>query len=369
MVPLLRRLRTTPLDAGLATGFVAAGLLQTLIWPIAGPAVAVLYVVGSTLPLGWRRTFALEAALVSTVFWLLPLDGFPVLGFVVVLLQFFSVGASARATRPIVLVTAWAALATTIGTLRGPEPPVAAIGGVLAVVASVLVGRVVHHLSQQNAELARLTEQLREERRRAEAAAVGAERARIAQDLHDVVGHEVTLIAIHAEAAASALRVDAARAAEPVETIRSIAHRTLAEIRSVLDVLAPEDTRDDTAEGLEALAQRAQAAGIPASLEVTGTPWPATTPGWRAVHRIVRECLTNAATHAPGEPLSLGVVWSDAEVRVSAVNPTDAHRPPRPGRGLTGIRHRAELLGGHYFVGLRGGRFELEVSLPAGDLR
>ena len=86
--------------------------------------------------------------------------------------------------------------------------------------------------------MAELTEELRDERDRAEEAAVGAERARIAQELHDVVGHEVTLIAIQAEAAAAALRLAPERAAEPIETIRSTAHRILAEMREVVNVLA-----------------------------------------------------------------------------------------------------------------------------------
>ena len=181
------------------------------------------------MPLAWRRTYPVEAALVSAAFWLVPLDGYPLLGFVVVVLQFFSLG------------------------LRG-EPP-------RAVAATTLVGvRPVggRHLARARApgrrdrrrrwsswrrcspvgwcatsasrtrHLADLTEELRDERDRAEQAAVGAERARIAQELHDVVGHEVTLIAIQAEAAGAALRLAPERAAEPIETIRSTAHRTLA---------------------------------------------------------------------------------------------------------------------------------------------
>ena len=321
--------------------------------------------VGSTLPLAWRRTYPVESALVSSAFWLIPLQGYPVLGFVVVVLQFFSLGARGEPRLAVVLATAWAGLASVIGTLLGPELPVAAVGGVLVVAAPVLSGRLVRHLRGQNQALARLTEDLRDERRRAEEAAVGAERARIAQELHDVVGHEVTLIAIQAEAAAAALRVMPERAAEPVEAIRSTAHRTLAEIREVLDVLAPlSDAEEAGAEGLVALTDRARSVGIANSLSVTGTPLPDQAPAALAVRRIVRECLTNAGRHTPGQSVSLNVDWTPDEVVVRSTNATDAHGGPRPGRGLTGMRHRAELLGGVFEAACVGGQFVVRASIP-----
>jgi signal transduction histidine kinase len=86
------------------------------------------------------------------------------------------------------------------------------------------------------------------------------------------------------------------------------------------------------------------------------------------VSRIVRECLTNAGRHAPGESVTLSVAWSPAGVCVTSTNPAGtrgAKDGVRPGRGLTGIRHRAELLGGSYQACAGEGRFEVRVSLPA----
>jgi signal transduction histidine kinase len=259
-------------------------------------------------------------------------------------------------------VTAWASLVAVAGTLIGPEDPIAAIGGVLVVVAPVLAGRLVRHLRHQNDELARLAGELREERVRAEEAAVGAERARIAQELHDVVGHEVTLIAIQAEAATAALSVSPERAAEPVEAIRTTAHRTLAEIRSVLDLLAPHD--DHGEEDLAALAERARAAGIPNTLSVTGTPPPDEAPAALAVRRIVRECLTNAGRHASREVVMITVAWDRDAVCVEATNPAGASGPPAGGRGLVGMRHRAELLGGTFSAQIVDHAFTVRVRIP-----
>ena len=363
---VIQRLRTTRFDATLALAFVAVGLVQVAWQPIAEPALGALYVAGSMLPLAWRRTRPVEAALVSSAFWLIPLDGYPVLGFVAVILQFFALGSWGAPRSAVVLVTVWATAASVVGTLLGPEPPVAAVGGALAVVAPVLAGRLVRHQRQQSEAFAELAAQLREEQRRVEEVAVDAERARIAQELHDVVGHEVTLIAIQAEAAASALRSSPERAVEPVEAIRTTAHRTLAEIRGVLDLLAPDgQPGGTTSDGLSELAQRAEEAGVTNSLDVIGRPWPGNAPAVLAVNRIVRECLTNAGRHAPGKPVDLRVTWAPDHVEIRSTNPAVTRNGVVPGRGLTGIRHRAELLGGSFRAEVREGRFDVEVSLPA----
>ena len=364
---MITRLRTTRLDAALAAGFVLAGLVQVLVLPIASRGVGELYVVGSMLPLAWRRTFPVESALVAAAFWLVPLDGYPVLGFVAVCLQFFALGHRGPSTRSVTATAGLASVLSVVGTLLGPEAPVAAIGAVLVVVAPVLAGRLVRHQQRQAEALADLARELQAERSRAEEAAVGSERARIARELHDVVGHEVTLIAIQAEAAAAALRATPERATEPVEAIRATAHRTLAEIRGVLDVLAPAgEAAGPGTEPLTALVDRARASGIPSTLTIAGTPLPDPSPVALAVARIVRECLTNAGRHAPGSPVALRVDWEPGRVLLRATNAVGGRARVVAGRGLTGIRHRAELLGGTYAATVADGLFEVSVTIPTG---
>jgi signal transduction histidine kinase len=368
---LSTRLGSTRLDTALALAFVLVGLAQVIVWPIADGVIGELFVLGTTLPLAWRRTRPIESTLVMAGFFLIPTDGFAVLGFVVVILQLFALGTHGEPTRVVAAVTAFACGTSVVGTLLGPEPPVAAIGGVLVVVAPLLAGRLVRHLQRQNAALLSLTDQLREERARAEANAVDAERARIAQELHDVVGHEVTLIAIHAEAATSALAVDPGRAAEPLAAIRTTAHQTLAEIRSVLNALSPSAEPGSLGAGLEttaALAARARAAGIPNTLTETGSPLPDEAPASLAVRRVVRECLTNAGRHAAGQPVTIGVHWDPDGVCVEAANPTDA-TAYAAGRGLAGLRHRAELLGGTFAAAVDNGTFTVRVRIPTGGTR
>src|SRR3954449_10304644 len=128
---VIERLRTTRLDLTLALAFVVASLVQAVVRPIAEPGVAVLYILGSMLPLAWRRTRPVEAALISSAFWLIPLDGYPVLGFIVVILQFFALGSWGAPRNAVVLVTVWSSAASVVGTLLGPEPPIAAVGAAL----------------------------------------------------------------------------------------------------------------------------------------------------------------------------------------------------------------------------------------------
>ena len=117
------------------------------------------------------------------------------------------------------------------------------------------------------------------------------------------------------------------------------------------------------------LVRRADESGIPVSLVVTGTPWAGQPAAWLAVSRIVGECLTNVGRHAPGEAVDLTVDWADSRVRVRASNPAPGRQRPAPGRGLTGMRHRAELLGGSFDAAIADGRFTIEVELPAEPVR
>lgn len=353
----------------MASALVAAGLVQAVVSPFAPLLVATVYVVGSTLPLAWRRTRPVEVAAISSAFWVIPLDGFPLLGFVTALLIFYALGAWGRPTAAVVAVAAFASACAVVGTLLGPEAPVAAIGAVLVVVAPLLAGRVVAWERARNAALAEVTAQLEEERRRVQEAAVGAERARIAQELHDVVGHELTLIAIQAEAAATALRSAPELAVGPVDTIRETAHRTLASIRRTLDVLAPLDTVRPSYDGLDEVVRRAGESGIDSSLVVSGTPWTGQAAVWLAVSRIVGECLTNAGRHAAGSRVDLAIDWAEDRVSVVASNPAPGRCRTSPGRGLTGMRHRAELLGGDFSAGVADGEFTVQVTLPAEPVR
>ena len=194
------------------------------------------------------------------------------------------------------------------------------------------------------------------ERRQTEAAhlAVAEERVRIARDVHDVVAHSLSVIAVQADAAQAALDSAPARAAEPVRAIRDTARGALTEIRTMLDVLRTDD--DDlpgrVSPGIAAIAglvDAASAAGTPASLEVRLTDAPVPPAVDLAAYRIVQESLTNVRRHAPGAPVSVSVAQERDRLTVRTANGPTAYEPPAPGGsgyGIAGMRERAAALGG-----------------------
>ncbi|MDQ3643698.1 MAG: histidine kinase, partial [Actinomycetota bacterium] len=303
-----------------------------------------------------------------------PTEGFLFVGYAVAVILFFSVGAHVASVPRTAVVVAWGLAMGTAGVLRGPEQPVAVLGAWLVVVAPVVAGRLVAQQRAQTRRLHELTSQLERESALVKRSAVTEERARIARELHDVVGHEVTLIAIQSEAATSALKGAPERAVAPVEAIRQTAHRTGAEMRAILGVLRAEDG-DVTPmppygpSGLADLVARTRQTGMDVTLTVSGAAWEDRPSVWLAVHRIVQEALTNAGRHAPGSPVTVTVIWSEAAVEVRVCNPAGGTANP-PGLGILGMTERVRLLGGQLFVGLSGrGEFEVAVVLPAKDVR
>jgi signal transduction histidine kinase len=362
-------------DVVVAAVVLALSLAQIAVQPITTPLLSVVIALGIALPLAWRRVHPVGAALVMTAAWLIPTTGFLFLGYVAAALVFFAVGTSVRSPWVTGAVSTSAATVGVVMTLLGPEPEPAAIGAVLVVAGPVVAGRLVAHQRRQTALLEELTGRLVQERATAERAAVAEERSRIARELHDVIGHEVTVIALQADAAAAALAKAPERAAAPVEAIRRSAAEALAEMRRVVGMLRaaeeedlrPQPGLDDVA----ALVEQSRAAGARVDLTLQPPPRPTHASVELAAYRLVQEALTNARRHAPGAPVDVRVVGDDAAVLVEVVNrPTStvpAPRKPaeRSGFGLVGMRERVRLLGGRLDAGpTDSGGYALSARLP-----
>lgn len=349
-------------DVVLTAGLLVVCLVQVLwVQPLGSLPVSLIVTFGAVLPLAWRRTRPVLAATVGTSVWLVPTEAFLYVGFVVAILLFFSVGRWTAGWPAGVLVCVWGVAVGTVGTLQGPEEPVPGLLGTwLAVLASYFVGRVMRMQEQEAAE------RLESERDATRLRAVEEERARIVSELHDVLGHEVTLIAIQSEAASQALRLAPEQAAGPVAAVRETAQRASRELRAILGMLGQGELPVTTDQrGLAELADRAARLGIPTSLTLTGTPWPDAPQHWLAVNRIVQECLTNAGKHAPGEKVDVVVDWTDDAVNVRVTNPAPAPGDGPPGMGLPGMTERARLLGGTLDAAHDGSRFTVSARLPA----
>lgn len=211
------------------------------------------------------------------------------------------------------------------------------------------------------------------------------ERSRITAEMHDVLGHRLSLLSVHAGALELTALSDAPRLSVQAALVRATAVAALDELRATLTSTPDPPGRPDVAPGaepggrdqVEELVRASRRAGAEVDLvwEVVDGP-PAPSAG-RAVDRTVREGLTNAAKHAPGAPVVVSLRRVDGRVRVGVRNGPaatgvdgDARPGPRPGPGtrlgLLGLAERATLLGGSARWGpTDGGGFELVVEVPA----
>jgi signal transduction histidine kinase len=203
------------------------------------------------------------------------------------------------------------------------------------------------------------------------------ERARVSRELHDVVAHHISMIAVQAETARLTTPGMPAAGAQRLSAIGDTARAALTEMRRLLGVLR-EDTRDSVADrqpqpGLkqlnELLDEARDASGSGIRLIVRG-PMTALDPGVElAAYRIVQEALTNARRHAEGAAIDVELHYTaDAlwlRVRDNGPGPPSAATPPG-GHGLLGMRERAAAVGGKLRTGAAsGGGFVVEAMLPA----
>jgi len=238
------------------------------------------------------------------------------------------------------------------------------------------------------------------------------ERTRIAREMHDVLAHRLSLVALHAGALEYREGLGEAETRATAGVIRDNARAALTELREVLGVLrdgarggdgpdADPDGDSDVAAaasaaavppqptlaGLDGLLDEARAAGTAVTLRVDDDTrrgleaLPTSTS--RHAFRVVQECLTNARRHAPGQPVTVGLSGRPGrELRVRVENPTpsaaggadglggdgdgdgDGLSVPGRGHGLTGLEERARLAGGSLTVEHADGRFTVEARLP-----
>jgi signal transduction histidine kinase len=202
------------------------------------------------------------------------------------------------------------------------------------------------------------------------------ERARIARELHDVVAHHISMIAVQAETARLTTAGLPRAGAQRLSSIGDTARLALTEMRRLLGVLR-EDTSEDAPDltpqpGLrqltELLDEARDAARTGTRLILRGPP-DALDPGVElAAYRIVQEALTNARRHAPGAAVDVELHYTDdtLRLRIRDNGPGPPPAPPLAGHGLLGMRERATAVGGTLATGTApGGGFLVQASLPA----
>lgn len=195
------------------------------------------------------------------------------------------------------------------------------------------------------------------------------ERARIAQDMHDSLGHDLSLLALRAAALEVDPKLGEAQRTKAAE-LRAGAGEATDRLHEIIGVLRSETDRaptDPVHEPLDVLVARARASGLTVELRQTGRAGPGSEAIALAVHRVVREALTNAAKHAPGARVTVSVAHAGGATDVSVMNEPPAAVPGRdrsaygtaPGSrsGLISLRERVRLAGGSFAAGPRAGGF------------
>lgn len=226
------------------------------------------------------------------------------------------------------------------------------------------------HTLRQRAERAEAEQDLRVGQARAN------ERARIAREMHDVLAHRISQVAMQAGALAYREDLDAEAMRGTASLIRDQSHQALTELRAVLGVLRDEsgdllDRPQPTLDDVPALVQEAQEHGLHVSLEnrldLEDSDGEVPAGVGRTVYRILQEGITNAAKHAPASLLRLQVEGSPEEgLTVTMRNPLGfgSTATPGAGLGLVGLSERAQLRGGRLEHRREDGSFVVRAWIP-----
>ena len=205
------------------------------------------------------------------------------------------------------------------------------------------------------------------------------ERARIAREMHDVLAHRMSLVAMHAGALAYRTDLSPEQTRDAAGVIQHGANRALADLREVLGLLRDSDLTADgepperpqpTLCDVPGLVEEARAAGTRVTLsDDVREPQRAPETAGRNAYRMIQEGLTNARKHAPHTPVAVRLSGAPGEeLRVEVRNPLPLqHWPPTPrggGLGLVGLAERAALSGGRFEHGPTADEFVLRAWLP-----
>ncbi|MFE0177367.1 sensor histidine kinase [Streptomyces sp. NPDC059002] len=389
----LRALAAAPAYPWITGAALTAGAAAELM-AFPGSVTNATAILVSTASLMWRRAFP-PVALVTVAAGLLSFGADTSLSIAVMisgLIGCYVLGRH-RVLHPALLVAGGTlgALATNLWHIlswarddRLPDVPALGNAGSLGLFAEAFGLSAVILGAVSMGDAVRAREETRHERALAQAQliamerrhAAAAERAAIARELHDIVSHSVSMIAVQAESATYTTPGLTPQARDGFQQIAGTARDSMAELRRLLGVLrTPQCTAQETAatapqptlDRLGELLEQHRAVGGSAELRVTGDRVPLAAAWELSAYRIVQESLTNTRKHAPGAHavVELGYRKDRLTLRVANDGPGPPDGGSSRGHGLTGMRERAALVGGSLTAGAgRTGGFTVEAELP-----
>jgi signal transduction histidine kinase len=264
-----------------------------------------------------------------------------------------------------------AGLALVSLATSGTREAVLSLLGLSLLVIPVAWAREVRHHREATAAAEQRAEQARRVAELDRAAAVAAERARMARDLHDVVAGQLSAIAIQSEAALTLPDADPAIRRRLLEAVREGSVSALTEMRAMIGLLRADDPAEPRTApaglaGLPGLLDTGRASGLRIDLDdrrPDGAALPAAVD--LTAFRIVQESLTNAAKHAPGSAVSLRLARAGGALTIEVANPLGPESGgDGTGTGLLGLRERVDAVGGCVRAGAEAGRWTVRAELP-----
>lgn len=247
------------------------------------------------------------------------------------------------------------------------------VGAFVLLAAAALLGEAERNRREYIAEVEKRAVEAERTREEEAYRRVDEERIRIARDVHDIVAHSLSIVAVQAGAAAAVLDRDPEQARQSIEHVRTTSKTALAELRSMLDVLrtgegdAPLAPAADITQ-VDSLVRPVREAGITVDLDVYGDL--ASVPAFASVsaYRIVQEALTNVVRHARAQSVTVSLALTNSqlviEITDDGVGRGTESRETR-GHGLRGMRERVEALGGAFQAGPGSERgFRVFAAIP-----
>jgi signal transduction histidine kinase len=272
---------------------------------------------------------------------------------------------------PIALSIAGITCLAAVAVAVSHDSPTLALLSAIAIVGFPGMTLLARRLGQANHQAERLLIEL-EGTRAAQARAAGlAERQRLAREMHDVLAHSLSGLMLQLEGARMLTAEDPSDPRLPgiIERAHHLGKSGLEEARRAIGML-----RDDELPGPERLASLAaqfqEVSGVPCQFTVSGQAYDLPSEARLAVYRVAQEALTNITKHACPERVEMHLGYEPRRTRLTVENFAMNNEPPRaaddgPGYGLTGMRERAELLGGELTTAMTRGGFRVELRVPA----
>jgi signal transduction histidine kinase len=239
--------------------------------------------------------------------------------------------------------------------------------GILAAAAfTAVVTELLRREQRARAELGEANTRLRGYAAQAEELATTQERNRVARDIHDGLGHHLTVVQMQVQAARAVLHSDPAKADAVLAQAQQQSGEALAEVRRSVAALRAPRTRPPLPDALAALAADASAAGVPTALEITGTVRTLSPDTEESLFRAAQEGLTNVRKHAAADSARLLLHFGDGgTVQLEVCDDGRGTAAEGAGFGLLGLRERATRLGGSVdVVSSPGSGTTVRVAVP-----